>query len=485
MPDRRHRRPTSGNLMPRGQHVLHRRAGASTMAPPNTQVIRLDTSTIPPVASSTAVTSVMESTDYIPRPRNAFIIFRADRSKKYQGRTASDISQVVGAEWKSLSADVKARYERQADEEKQRHKVLYPHYRFQPKQKPKVKVKEERKKIETKVAEKLEERRAQKRAARARAKKRQEMEKVMQQRAPMPLSVPLGYPPQLDSTSHLPFIPVLIPNPAYRAQVQTSITSTYVHIDSAVPPLAPPSPPSPAVPGLDSGPVTPVVAGSPVRAPLEANTMGEKEIRNATAMSPIIASASPIQQAATIHPSFLAWPAIFDPTPVVGTDAFSPEGPYAWFDYSMPPLSSRDFDGSFYSNSFGSTSSLQLSEASNDSGDWSTLMDEMFGNPRPDNTFGVLDAGSSSASSDWPVTSSTSAVVSLSNSILTTLPSASSTAPTLATAGRTRRNSGKQPSSGLDGSISCDASFTAGSSASPEWGNCLGLENSGGQQLNF
>ena len=428
------------------------------------------------MASSTAVTAGLESTDYIPRPRNAFIIFRADRSKKYQGRTASDISQLVSAEWKSLPADVKARYERQADEEKQRHKVLYPHYRFQPKQKPKVKDKEERKKIETKVAEKLEERRAQKRAARARAKKRQQMERVMmQQIAPMPLPVPLGYPPQLDSTSHLPFIPVLIPNPAYVAQVPSSFISTHLHIDSAIPQLAPPSPPSPAAQGLDSGPVTPVVAGSPVRAPLEANTMGEKENRDAIAMSPVIASASPIQRAATVHPSLSAWPAAFDPPPVYGIDTYTPDDPYHWFGYSMPPLLSREFDGPLYSNSFGSTSSLQLSEMSNDSSNWSTLMDEMFGNPRPDIAFNHLDAWSSI----WPVVSSTSAAVSLTDSILTNVPSVS--APTLATAGRTRRGSGKQ----LDGLVSCDATFDTGLSASPQWGNCLGLENSGGQELNF
>jgi hypothetical protein len=465
--------PQAVKLMPRGQHVLHPRAGSSTMAPPSTQPIRLDTSTMSLVASSTVVTPVVESTDYIPRPRNAFIIFRADRSKKYQGRTASDISQLVAAEWKLLPADVKARYERQADEEKRRHKVQYPHYRFQPKQKPKVKDKEERKKIETKVAEKLEERRAQKRAARARAKKRQEMERAMQQIPPMPLPMPmpLGYPSRLDSTSHLPFIPVLIPNPAYIAQVPTSTVSTHVFIDSALPPLAPPSPPSPAAPGLDSGPVTPVVAGSPVRAPIEANTTGEKENRNGTAMSPIIASASPIQQAATTHPLLLEWPATFDPIPVYGTDTFTPEDPYAWFGHSMPPLSSREFDGSFYSNPFGSTSSLQLSEGSNDSGDWSTLMDEMLGKPHPDSSFSPLHGGSS----DWPVIPYTSAVVSLNDPVLTSFPSAS--ASTLAAAGRTR----PRP----DGFISCDATFNAGLSASPEWGNCLGLENSHAQGLNF
>jgi len=432
-----------------------------------------------PVASLAAVASVVQNPDYIPRPRNAFIIFRADRSKKYQGRTAGDISQLVAAEWKSLSADVRARYERQADEEKQRHKVLYPHYRFQPKQKPKVKDKEERKKIETKVAEKLEERRAQKRAARARAKKRQQMERLMHQIAPTPLPVSLGYPPQLDSTSHLPFISVLIPNPAYLAQAPMSTISTHVHIDSAVPSLAPPSPPSPTAPALDSGPVTPVVAGSPVRAPLEVNTTGKEENREATAASPIIASASPIQHATTVNPSFSEWQTTFDPPPVYGFGTFAQEGPYAWFECPMPSLPSPECCGSVYSNSFGSTSSLQLSEASNDSGDWLALM-EMFGNPHTNDTFGPCDAGWF----DMPGTSTTSvAAVSSTNSILTDFPPAS--APASATAGRTRRSGSKQLPFGLDGPTSYDAMFNAGLPVLPEWGNYLGLEISDGQELKF
>lgn len=425
------------------------------------------------MASSTSVANLVESPDYIPRPRNAFIIFRADRSKIYQGRTAGDISQLVAAEWKSLSADVKARYERQADEEKQRHKVLYPHYRFQPKQKPKVKATEERKRIETRVAEKLEERRAQKRAARAKAKKRKQMEKMIQQMAPMSLPMPLGYPSRLDSTSHLPFIPVLIPNPAYLTQAPTSTTSTQLHIDLAIPSLVPSSPPSPAAHGLDSGPVTPVVAGSPVRVPLKVNTTRKKENREATAASPVIASASPIQHAATVvsTPS-LDWSTAFDPPPVCGVEAFACEDPSAWFDYSMPPLSSPEICGSVYSNSFGSTSSLQLSEASNDSGDWSTLIDEMFGNyPRTDDTFGSWEAGSF----DPPITSATLvAAVSPTHSILTNFQSAST--PASATAGRTRRSIGKESAFELDSTLD------AGLSVLPEWGNCLGLENNDGRQ---
>ena len=444
------------------------------MAPQSTHVIRPNTPTMLSLASSTAVASALESPDHIPRPRNAFIIFRADRSKKYQGRTAGDISQLVAAEWKSLATDVKARYERQADEEKQRHKVLYPHYRFQPKQKPKVKDKEERKKMETKVAEKLEARRAQKRAARARAKKRQQMETVMQQMSLMPLPVPpLGYPPQLDPTSHLPFIPVFIPNPAYLAQAPTSTISTHLHVDSAVPPLAPLSPPSPAAPGLDSGPVTPVVAGSPVRAPIEVGTTPKKEDRAAKAPSPIIASASPIQQGATVSP----WPPAFDPAPVCGFDPFAHEAAYSWFDYSIPPLSSPDFCGSLYSNSYGSTSSLQLSEASTDAGDWSAFMDGMLGSTRADDPFGAWDAG--------PFGPSVASTAATSSDHLILAHFSSPSLPTSATAGRTRRSPSRQLSLAPDGVISYDAPFNAGLHVLPEWGNCLGLENSDGQDLKF
>jgi len=129
-----------------------------------------------------------------------------------------------------------------------------------------------------------------------------------------------------------------------------------------------------------------------------------------------------------------------------------------------------------HSNSFGSNSSIQLSEASNDSSDWSAPM-EMFGNPRTDDTFGPCDPGWF----DIPGTSTTSvAAVRSTNSILTDFPSAS--APASATAGRAVANNFLF---GLDGLTSYDTTFNAGLPVLPEWGNYLGLEISDGQELKF
>ena len=226
--------------------------------------------------------------------------------------------------------------------------------------------------------------------------------------------------------------------------------------------------------------MTPVVAGSPVRAPIEVGTTPNKEDRGAKAPSPIIASASPIQQVATVNP----WPQAFDPALVCGFDPFAHEAAYSCFDYSIPPLSSPDFCGSFYSNSFGSTSSLQLSEASNDAGDWSAFMDGMLGSTRADDPFGAWDSapfGPSVAS-----TTPAAAAASSAHLILAHFPSPS--LPTSATAGRTRRtrrSPSRQLSLGPEGVTSYDAPFNDGLPVLPEWGNCLGLENSDGQDLKF
>ncbi|KIY66214.1 putative HMG box protein, partial [Cylindrobasidium torrendii FP15055 ss-10] len=71
-----------------------------------------------------------------PRPPNAWIIFRQEESNKMpKGPGAlpqSQISQIVGAKWRNASPDVKAYYERLADEKKLEHAALYPEYRYQP-----------------------------------------------------------------------------------------------------------------------------------------------------------------------------------------------------------------------------------------------------------------------------------------------------------------------------------------------------------------
>ena len=82
---------------------------------------------------------------WIPRPRNAFIIFRCEYSREHaQGSQESQndndptnpsvktLSKRAADAWKQLSPPEKDRYKVLADKEREEHARLYPHYRFRP-----------------------------------------------------------------------------------------------------------------------------------------------------------------------------------------------------------------------------------------------------------------------------------------------------------------------------------------------------------------
>lgn len=77
------------------------------------------------------------SPSYIPRPRNAFMIFRSDF---YNRRTIDatiehdhrHISRIIGCCWRKLGKEEKRSYKERAQEEADLHKLKYPDYRFQP-----------------------------------------------------------------------------------------------------------------------------------------------------------------------------------------------------------------------------------------------------------------------------------------------------------------------------------------------------------------
>nr|GAT55186.1 predicted protein [Mycena chlorophos] len=76
---------------------------------------------------------------YIPRPRNAFIIFRSDFVKAAREAAKADpkldqtlLSQDAGVAWNRLSMAAKAPFLRRAKEEKAEHAALYPNYRYSP-----------------------------------------------------------------------------------------------------------------------------------------------------------------------------------------------------------------------------------------------------------------------------------------------------------------------------------------------------------------
>ncbi|KAJ5935133.1 hypothetical protein N7466_004680 [Penicillium verhagenii] len=72
----------------------------------------------------------------IPRPRNAFILYR----QHYQatvvahnpGMANPNISKIIGEQWRHLSEDEKSKWRTLAEEEKIRHNQQYPGYRYQP-----------------------------------------------------------------------------------------------------------------------------------------------------------------------------------------------------------------------------------------------------------------------------------------------------------------------------------------------------------------
>ena len=74
---------------------------------------------------------------HIPRPRNAFILFRCDfvAQKKIPASVEPDhrnISRIVGRVWKAMSDEERRPWVEEAREERETHKRLHPQYRYSP-----------------------------------------------------------------------------------------------------------------------------------------------------------------------------------------------------------------------------------------------------------------------------------------------------------------------------------------------------------------
>jgi hypothetical protein len=74
---------------------------------------------------------------HIPRPRNAFILFRCDfvAQKKIPASVEPDhrnISRIVGRIWKAMGEEDRRPWVEEAKRERERHKRLYPQYRYSP-----------------------------------------------------------------------------------------------------------------------------------------------------------------------------------------------------------------------------------------------------------------------------------------------------------------------------------------------------------------
>ncbi|KAK0202871.1 hypothetical protein DFS33DRAFT_1385227 [Desarmillaria ectypa] len=75
--------------------------------------------------------------NHIPRPANAFMLFRADfvRQKHVPGSIETNhgsLSKIIGSIWHGLPLNEKKKWEARARQEKARHKRQYPDYQFRP-----------------------------------------------------------------------------------------------------------------------------------------------------------------------------------------------------------------------------------------------------------------------------------------------------------------------------------------------------------------
>ncbi|KAK9323229.1 hypothetical protein V1517DRAFT_321051 [Lipomyces orientalis] len=72
----------------------------------------------------------------VPRPRNAFILYRQHHHAavvaEHPGKTNPEISKIIGEQWRQLSPEEKAVWQKLGDEEKKSHLERFPDYRYQP-----------------------------------------------------------------------------------------------------------------------------------------------------------------------------------------------------------------------------------------------------------------------------------------------------------------------------------------------------------------
>lgn len=113
---------------------------SSSYTPPNASSTSNEQSSLRQSSSSSKgkrTNSRKQPVGHIPRPKNAFILFRCDfvREQKIPEtveRNHRNISRIVGNVWRQMSAEEKAPWVQRADEERLSHLLAYPNYRYSP-----------------------------------------------------------------------------------------------------------------------------------------------------------------------------------------------------------------------------------------------------------------------------------------------------------------------------------------------------------------
>ncbi|KAI9158508.1 Repressor of filamentous growth 1 [Paramyrothecium foliicola] len=98
--------------------------------------LRVNTSTTASPEESRDFLCICTPAPKIPRPRNAFILYRQHHQAQVTAQNPKlsnpEISKIIGLQWKSEKPEVKDIWKKLAEEEKQRHQRQYPEYRYQP-----------------------------------------------------------------------------------------------------------------------------------------------------------------------------------------------------------------------------------------------------------------------------------------------------------------------------------------------------------------
>lgn len=71
--------------------------------------------------------------EQVKRPLNAFMLYRKDKQTEIPTSNHQSVSRIIGAMWKSESADTKAKYNALAQKEREKHRLAYPGYKYSPK----------------------------------------------------------------------------------------------------------------------------------------------------------------------------------------------------------------------------------------------------------------------------------------------------------------------------------------------------------------
>ncbi|KAH6955268.1 hypothetical protein DER45DRAFT_338033 [Fusarium avenaceum] len=130
---------TPDSPSPRTVGIARKRAASINTSEANYgRLERLKLSTPSSMASNESTRDICLCTPApkIPRPRNAFILYRQHHQAQVVSRNPNlsnpDISKIIGEQWKDEPQEIKDNWKSLADEEKQRHQRQYPDYRYQP-----------------------------------------------------------------------------------------------------------------------------------------------------------------------------------------------------------------------------------------------------------------------------------------------------------------------------------------------------------------